>query len=313
MSLPPPLSEGHGARFMSILQERDCSISAASVYRLAQAFFGLDRAELDVVFDHLNQRCFQPIAQVAETLGLLFQAIARELHSIAQKIESSPQIPSYEGLLIEKGRYGRLAARIMAQQICRWGRNLASETNEGRRVRASVDKLADAGGRSTLVMSRRAKNFRDECRSVEARYQIEGAIEKANLPLTAIEFDRLVELACERDETACRDLGRISRQLAPHLPEKRGRPISEDTCIHLFLLRQLESRGQKCAYTASKDNAGFIDPVTRATQLASGNGGFSPLYANKLRKKGLLPPVLRTDLLRAEQPRAAPPPRRRCN
>ena len=63
MSLPPPLSEGHGARFMSILQERDSSISADSVYHLAEAFFGVDRAELDFVFDHLNQRHFPPIAQ----------------------------------------------------------------------------------------------------------------------------------------------------------------------------------------------------------------------------------------------------------
>jgi hypothetical protein len=82
----------------------------------------------------------------------------------------------------------------MAHQICHWGRNLASEINEGRRVRAIIDKMADARGRSTLVMSRRAKNVRDECRSVEARDLIEGAIEKANLPLTAIEFDKLVEL-----------------------------------------------------------------------------------------------------------------------
>jgi hypothetical protein len=35
LSLPPPLLEGHGARFMSILQERNSSISADSVYQLA--------------------------------------------------------------------------------------------------------------------------------------------------------------------------------------------------------------------------------------------------------------------------------------
>jgi hypothetical protein len=144
--------------------------------------------------------------------------------------------------LKERCGYGRLGARIMAHQICHWGKNLASEINEGRRVRAIIDKMADAGGRSTLVMSRRAKNSRDECRSVEARDLIEGAIEKANLPRTAIEFDKLVELARERDGTACRDLGRTSQQLAPHLPEKRGRPISEDACIHLFLLRQLGAK-----------------------------------------------------------------------
>jgi hypothetical protein len=178
-----------------------------------------------------------------------------------------------------------LLARLMAHQICHWGENLAAEINEGRKVRASIDKMADARGRSTLVMSRRAKNFRDQCRSVEARDLIDGAIKKANLSLTAVEFNKLVELACERDETSCRDLGRLSEQLAPHLPDKRGRPISAETCIHFFLLRWLESSGNQCAYTSSTDNAGFTDPVTRATQLALGNGGFSPLYAYKLHKK----------------------------
>jgi hypothetical protein len=91
-------------------------------------------------------------------------------------------------------------------------RNLAAEINEGRTVRTSIDKMANAGGRSALVMSRRAKNFRDKCRSVEARDLIDGAIKKANLSLTAVEFNKLVELACEREETACRDLGRMSAQ-----------------------------------------------------------------------------------------------------
>ena len=113
MSLPPPLSEGHGARFMSILQERDS---------LAEAFFGVDRAELDFVFDHLNQRYFQPIARVAETLPLLFQVIARESNSIAQKIESSPQIPSYEKLLKERCGYGRTRRKDHGASNCHWGK-----------------------------------------------------------------------------------------------------------------------------------------------------------------------------------------------
>jgi hypothetical protein len=273
------------------------SMSDDSAYRLAKMLFGLDRGELDVTLGNLNERYFQPIAQVekllSETLSQLFEAIARESNSIARRIASAPEIPSYEKLLIEKTGYGRLLARLMAHQICRWGRNQAAEINVGRRVRAILDKMAAAKDRSALVMSRRAKNVRDKCRSVEARDLIDGAIKKANLSLTAVEFNKLVELACERDETACRDLARMSQQLAPHLPEKRGRPISDYTCIHFFLLRQLESWGNKCAYTSSKDNAGFMDPVTRATQLASGNGGFSPLNANKLQKESFLPPVLR--------------------
>ena len=277
--------------------QKSSSMSDDLAYRLAKMLFGLDRGEFDIVLNKLNERYFEPIARFAkrlsETRSFLLEAIAREFYAFVQKIEAAPAIPSYEKLLIEKARYGPFLARLMAHQICHWGENLAAELNEGRKVRAIIDKMADSGGRSALVMSRRAKNFRDKCCSVEARHHIEGAIKKANLSLTAVEFDKLVELACERDETACRDLGRLSQQLAPHLPDKRGRPISAETCIHLFLLRQLESSGIQCAYTSSIDNAGFTDPVTQATQLALGNGGFSPLYAYKLHKKNFLPPVLR--------------------
>ena len=104
--------------------------------------------------------------------------------------------------------------------------------------------------------------------SLEARNLIEGAIKKANLTLTAVEFNKLVALACERDETACRELGRVSQLLAPHLPEKRGRPISAETCTHLFLLRLLERSVNKRAYTSSTDNAGFTDLGQRRLQPA---------------------------------------------
>ena len=296
---------------MSTFQKTGFSMSNDSAYRLAKMLFGLDRGELDVALDNLNERYFQPIAQfgkrLSETLSLLFEAIARESNSIAQKIEAAPEIPSYENLLTERIGYSRLLARLMAHQICHWGKNQAAEIKEGRRVRASIDKMADAGGRSALVMSRRAKNFRDKCRSVEARDLIEGAIKKANLSLTAVEFNKLVELACERDETACRDLGRISQQLAPHLPEKCGRLISEETCIHLFLLRHLESWGFNTAYTWNDDIQDFVDPVTQATRLALRNDHFSPRYANILHKKNkLLPPVLRVDSSEDRAPRCAP-------
>jgi len=56
-----------------------------------------------------------------------------------------------------------------------------AEINEGRRARASIGRIADAEGLSALVMSRRAKNFRDKCRSLEARDLIDGAVKKANL------------------------------------------------------------------------------------------------------------------------------------
>lgn len=280
-------------------------MSDERVYQLAKVFFGLDCEGGDPALEDLNERCFRPLVQslkrLCEALSPLFEAIARRWNSFVQTLEAAPEIPSYEALLIEKIGCGPLFARLMAHQVCHWGRNLADEINEGRKVRTIIDKIADAEGQSALVMSRRAKNFRDQCRSVEARASIEGAIKKANLTLTAVEFNNLVELACERDETACRGLGGISQQLAPHLPEKRGRPISAETCTHFFLLRLLESSGNKCAYTSSPDNAGFTDPVTRATQLASGNGGFNPLYAHKLHKENFLPPVPSLGVVRSRR------------
>ncbi|MGH6847858.1 MAG: hypothetical protein ACREC0_10585 [Methylocella sp.] len=287
--------------------QKNVSMSDDSADRLAKMLFGVDRGEFDIALSNLNECYFQRIAQLAKTLSAmrspLLEAIARGSISLAQKIEAAPEIPSYEKLLIEKAGYSRLGARLMAHQICHWGKNQAAEINEGRRLRALIDKVADAEGRSALAMSRRARKLRDQSRSLEARDLIDGAIKKANLSLTAVQFHKLVELVCERDETACRDLGRMSKQLAPHLPEKRGRPISEEACIHLFLLHHLESWGNKCAYTYSEKDGinDFVDPVMQATRLALRNDRFSPRYANILhKKKMLLPPVLRVDSSRIE-------------
>ena len=105
----------------------------------------------------------------------------------------------------------------MAHQISHWGKNCeVAEINEGRRVRASIDKMAGAGGRSALVMSRRAKNFRNKCRSVEARDLIDGAIKQANLSLTTVEFNKLVELVSRPEELHPRPLAERSVRLSPH-------------------------------------------------------------------------------------------------
>jgi hypothetical protein len=57
------------------------SMSGDSAYCLAKMVFGLDPGELDVTLGNLNERYFQPIAQVekllSETLSKLLEAIAR--------------------------------------------------------------------------------------------------------------------------------------------------------------------------------------------------------------------------------------------
>ena len=83
-------------------------MSEDSAYRLAKMLFGLDRGELDVAFNNLNECFFQPIAQLAKALSAmlspLLEAFARGSISLVQRIEAAPEIPSYEKLLIEKGR-----------------------------------------------------------------------------------------------------------------------------------------------------------------------------------------------------------------
>jgi hypothetical protein len=80
---------------MPTFQKTGFSMSDDSAFRLAKMLFGLDCGELDVALDDLNERYFEPIAQIAkklsETLSLLFEAIARESNALAQKIASAPR------------------------------------------------------------------------------------------------------------------------------------------------------------------------------------------------------------------------------
>jgi hypothetical protein len=261
---------------------------------------GADHDRANAILESMDERYWQPVVEfgksIAELLSPVLEDFTASAHSIAQKIATAPEIPGHERILIELIGYSPFGAKLITRVIHRWGELLAAEINEGRRVRAIMDEIAKAHGRSALVMSRRAKKFQDNCRSAEARDLIDGAGKKVGLSSTVTDFNKLAALASERDEFACRELGRMAEQLAPHLPEKRGRPISVETCTHFFLLRQLESWGINRAYTYS-DIAGkthFVDQVTQATRLATNNSRFSPLHANRLRKdKTRMSPVLR--------------------
>lgn len=236
------------------------------VYGLAKAFLGLDRSEVDSTFEDLDRRYVRPFVEAAETN--------------VREIMSTPEVPGYEKLLAGKIGYGPFAAKIMMRLLARSGENLAAEINAGRRLRASVDKVATVEGRRALIISRRAKGLQAACQSLEAEGLIEEAAHKAGL--TPDHFRAVVARACQREETACRELTSLAAALGPHLPQKRGRPISEHTSTHAIALWRLRAFGHKCAYTSDVDGKGYVDPVTRAGQLASGNGAFSPVHAHKL-------------------------------
>jgi hypothetical protein len=165
----------------------------------------------------------------------------------------------------------------MARAVRHLGKALADEINQGRRVRAIIDEIAKAKESSTLVIARRTKRFRDSCDSDGASIAIDTAANKADLSSSAFEFLQLVVAACERDEGACRELVRVAVLLAPHLPGKSGRPIAVETCTHLLFQRALEHAGHRSRYTNSdRYDGNFVDPVTRATRLATNKPRFRP-------------------------------------
>jgi hypothetical protein len=250
-------------------------------------WFGADDATLasaERVFEELVE-CVEPSAAATPTL----LAWGERLHSLSEE----PETPGHERLFMEWLGYDRLRSRLITRAVHRLGKVLADEINQGRRVRAIIDEIVKAKDYSTLVISRRAKRFRDECDSDGAHVAINKAVTQADLSMDANEFTQFIKAASQRDRGACRELGRTAEILAPHLPEKSGRPISLETCIHIMFQRHLEYGGVQGSYTYSEIEGGdFVDPVTQATRLAVNDPDFSPLYANRLRKdKGRVPAI----------------------
>src|SRR5271166_6629032 len=249
-------------RHESMSTSQESGLSQTSTKALTH-FPGLVHNQPDVLPEALKilRGISELTASVDAALTPFFEEVVAVLNSVEKNLAAAPEVPGHEALLVEWFGYGPLWARLVTRLIHRRGELLADEINEGRRVRAIIDQIAKAKGRNALVTSRRAERFRDECNSLEARDLIDEASQKAGLMTTAAEFNQLAEGACARDEAACLDLGQMAEQLAPHLPEKRGRPISPETCIHIFLQRHLESLGIKRAYTYSEtdSNDDFVD------------------------------------------------------
>jgi hypothetical protein len=279
-------SKPSGWERMLISEESDRPASPATLRDL-MPWFGADDAKLAGA-----ERFFEELVEcvgsfVAATPTLL--AWGERLHSLSQ----GPETPGHEKLFMERLGYDWLRSRLMTRAVHRLGKVLADEINQGRRVRAIIDEIVKAKDCSTLVISRRAKRFRDECDSHGAHVAINKAVKQTDLSMDATEFNQLIEAACQRDQGACRELARTAELLRPHLRGKNGRPISLETCIHIMFQRHLEYAGVQGAYTYSEiEGDDFVDPVTQATRLAVNNSDFSPLYANRLRKdKGRVPGI----------------------
>jgi hypothetical protein len=242
--------------------------------------FGVDDAHLAAA-----GRLLEQIVGRAESLLASATPAILAWGELIDSLSQEPAAPGHEKLFMEQPGTDLLTAKFMTRAVRQFGRVLADQINQGRQVRAIADEIAKTKDRSTLVNSRRARRLRDLCDLDGAQVAIRTAAQTAGLSVDLTEFNQLLQSACARDETACRELAQMAARLAPHLPEKSGRPISVETCTHLMLLRCLEHFGHRSSYTYSEIEGGdYVDPVTHATRLAVNKPGFSPRYANKLRK-----------------------------
>jgi hypothetical protein len=204
---------------------------------------------------------------------------------LIDSLSQEPETPGHVKLFMGQPGIDLLTAKLMTRAVRQLGKVLADQINQGRRVRAIIDEMEKMEDCSTLVISRRARRLRDLCDLDGAQVAITTAAQKAGLSVDLTEFNQLLQSACARDKTACRELARIAARLAPYLPEKSGRPISVETCTHLMFQRCLEHFGHRSSYTYSEiEHGAYVDHVTHATRLAVNKPRFSPRYANKLRK-----------------------------
>ena len=200
-------------------------------------------------------------------------------------IEQSPPVPGYEAILIDKGHHP-LAARILAGNLLRLGRQRLEEICADRKLASAVFGVVKAKNATPLVISRRARPIMAALDDWLAMPALRDAWAKAYLPETESSFRQLVERAMERDAAACSEL---AVALKPYLADPRGRIPSVATLTHELLLTIVDR-----AYTYDPIDDGYNDPATRATRVALNAPTFEPRPARrrqKARQKRRIPSV----------------------
>jgi hypothetical protein len=209
-------------------------------------------------------------------------AVKRQADAFFADLDAAAEIPGIQALLLAELYKNPLIAKIVAHHICHLGELLADEIIIGRRLAAAAGAVEKAAGRSTLIVSRRARRLLLAADSAEAHDHLRRALRGIPLSLTVYEFLALVRSAARRDEEDCRSLTAICRRLLPHLPKSRGRPISVATCTHLFLQRHFASCARSRKYTYAYNSGDYTDALTIASRKGTSNPKFNPKHASVL-------------------------------
>jgi hypothetical protein len=188
-----------------------------------------------------------------------------------------PIAKHYQELLRSKG-FSPLEAWFLPQIIKNGAPLMAERTDLARRLlRPLLRKLSSITKNSTLVRSRAAPRLLAALKNPEAMRLVDSGLKKMPSPASISHFVAVLERAAERNADACEEAGILAGCLASHVPDSRGRPISEASCAHRALIYCLKMNGHNARYTVADGK--YIDPVSQATRETFGLKFFDPREA----------------------------------
>ena len=221
----------------------------------------------------------EQFAQRLHKLALDVLPALLEFAALLRRIEQSPPVKGYEDVLIAEGHHDRLAARILAANLLRLGREHRREICAERELSSAIFGVVKAGGATALVISRRAQSIKAALADRMAVPALDAAAVKAGISESAYSIANLAERAMARDAAGCRRLVQVCSAVQPHLVDPRGRIPSEASVTHEFQLHMLNR-----AYTYDSFNEVFSDPATRATCATMNIPTFDPRPARRRQK-----------------------------
>ncbi len=204
----------------------------------------------------------------------------RLLAQAVEQLENAAPVKGYEPLLLADG-YNPLEARFLAAATLTTGQRLQEEKLAEQRFAGALAALAEAQGRGSLLISRRAKRLGEALEESSVEVPLCEAWAMAGLPDSFHLLEKLVATAMDRDADACQRLTEIARALRPALRDPRGRVATLESATHEAFLALRE----KGAYTYDDVLGDITDASTRATRVAMNAPDFDPRPAQRRQRR----------------------------
>lgn len=213
------------------------------------------------------------------TPTLLAHALA--IKSAWEQVEREPPVKGYEpyfGAELEP-----LAARFLAINLQRLGREFHQEALAAKQLGGAVGQVVRAANGSTIVISNRARTIARLLDDPSSEVPLRQAWEKAQVSDSLYSFFQLVARAADRDPNACADLVKVCKALKPHLPNPKGRKPTQESATHELLIATSGKRHSYADESRGVIFRDYLDPETQATREAFGDPDFDPRSSSRRR------------------------------